>query len=242
MKKPVLAIKNISVETNGKKVIKNLSLAIGKGEIHALMGPNGSGKTSLCFAVLGNPAYRVTQGSITFQGKNITALPTEERARRGIFLSFQEPPEIGGVGVSSFLRMTAKKHGHDPRATMEKTRAAAAALHIGDAFMERYLNDGFSGGEKKKSEMLQFAAAAPAIALIDEIDAGVDIDSLRGIARMLNNAAKRGTGILIITHTPKLFSALTPDRVHIISDGTITASGGPALLKAIEKRGFHARI
>lgn len=241
MKKPILEIKNITVETNGKKVIDNLSLAIGKGEIHALMGPNGSGKTSLCFAVLGNLAYRVTHGSILLHGKKITALPTEERARRGIFLSFQEPPEIGGVGVSSFLRMMAKKHARDPREAIEKANKAARALHVGDAFMDRYLNEGFSGGEKKKSEILQLAAAAPAIALIDEIDAGVDIDSLRAIAKILKDAAKNGTGMLIITHTAKLFSALKPDRVHIITHGTISASGGPALMRKIEKEGFHAR-
>ncbi|OGD23802.1 Fe-S cluster assembly ATPase SufC [Candidatus Azambacteria bacterium RBG_16_47_10] len=240
MRKPVLEIKNITVETGGKKVIHDLSLSIGKGEIHALMGPNGSGKTSLCFAVLGNPAYTVTKGNILLDGKRITALPTEERARRGIFLSFQEPPEIGGVGVSSFLRMMAKKHAEDPRAAMKKADNAAKELRISETFMERYLNEGFSGGEKKKSEMLQLAAAAPKIALIDEIDAGVDVDSLRAIARILKDAAKNGTGMLIITHTAKLFSALKPDRVHIITNGTISASGGPALIKKIEKGGFRA--
>lgn len=239
MKKPILEIKDITVETMGKKVIHDLSLSIGKGEIHALMGPNGSGKTSLCFAILGNPAYRVTQGNIFLNGKRITSLPTEERARGGIFLSFQEPPEIGGVGVSSFLRMMAKKHTKDPRAAMEKTHKAARALRISDTFMERYLNEGFSGGEKKKSEILQLAAAAPKIALIDEIDAGVDIDSLRAIARILKDTARNGTGILIITHTAKLFSALKPDRVHIITEGTISSSGGPALIKKIEKSGFR---
>lgn len=240
MKKPVLEIKKITVSARGKEVIKDLSLAIGKGEIHALMGPNGSGKTSLCHAILGNPAYAVTEGHIIFEGKRITPLPTEERARRGIFLSFQEPPEIGGVGVSSFLRMVAKKHARDPRGAMQKAEKTAQALHVGTAFMERYLNEGFSGGEKKKSEMLQLAAIAPKIALIDEIDAGVDVDSLRAIARMLKAAAKEGTGILIITHTAKLLSMLKPNRVHIITGGTITTSGGPALLSKIEKRGFRS--
>ena len=239
MKKPILAIKNLTVETAGKTVINDLSLSIGTGEIHVLMGPNGSGKTSLCFAVLGNPAYRVTRGDIVFKGKRITALPTEERAKRGIFLSFQEPPEIGGVGVSTFLRMMAKKHSNDPRTAMKEAEKTALALRVGDAFMDRYLNEGFSGGEKKKSELLQLSAAAPAVALIDEIDAGVDIDSLQAIAKTLKRAAQNGTGLLIISHTAKLFSVLKPDRVHIMAHGTIVESGGPALIKKIEEHGFH---
>lgn len=239
MKKPILAIKNLTVETAGKKVIDNLSLTIGKGEVHALMGPNGSGKTSLCYAILGNPAYRITHGDIILKGKRITALPTEERARLGIFLSFQEPPEIGGVGVSTFLRMMAKKHAGDPRKAMDQAHKTARALHIGDTFMDRYLNEGFSGGEKKKSELLQLSAAAPKVALIDEIDAGVDVDSLRAIAKTLKLATKNGTGMLVISHTAKLFSALKPDRVHIMAHGTIIESGGPALIKKIEKHGFR---
>lgn len=237
-----LTIKNITVVADGKEVVKNFSLHIKKGEIHALMGPNGSGKTSLCSAILGHPAYRITEGDILCNGKSILGLRTEERARLGIFLSFQEPPEIRGVPMSTFLRTVAKTHtkekAHD---VMRDVSAHSETIGLGPHFLERSLNEGFSGGEKKKSEMLQLIAMRPAIALLDEIDAGVDIDSLKGMARMLKKAAARKTGMLIISHTAKIFTHCAPDFVHIIERGVRTASGGRELIKKIEKEGYKKK-
>lgn len=237
-----LVIKNITVEADGTEVVKNFSLKIRKGEIHALMGPNGSGKTSLCFAILGHPSYRVTKGDILLNGKSILGLRTEARARRGIFLSFQEPPEIHGVPMSSFLRTVAKthakEHAHDViKHISESTKKIGLLEH----FLDRSLNEGFSGGEKKKSELLQFMASQPRIALCDEIDAGVDVDSLDAMARILKKAVSQGTGMLVISHSARIFKHLMPDFVHIIDHGMRTASGGRALMKKVEKEGYRKK-
>lgn len=238
-----LVIKNITVEAGAKVVVKNFSLTIKKGEIHALMGPNGSGKTSLCSALLGHPSYRITKGNIVFNGKSILNLRTEERARLGIFLSFQEPPEIRGVPMSSFLRTIAKTHAKEKaQGTMRSLSEYAKKIGLGPHFLDRSVNDGFSGGEKKKSEMLQFFAAHPRVALFDEIDAGVDIDALDAMARALKKAASQGTGMLIISHSAKIFKRCAPDFVHIIENGTLTASGGRALIKKVEKEGYRKKI
>lgn len=237
-----LIIKNLTVVADGKEVVKNFSLKIGKGEIHALMGPNGSGKTSLCSAILGHPAYRITKGDILFNGKSILGLRTEERARLGIFLSFQEPPEIRGVPMSTFLRAVAKTHAREKAHTiMSNVSAHGETLGLGPHFLDRSLNDGFSGGEKKKSEMLQFIAAQPRIALFDEIDAGVDVDSLRAMARILKRTASQGTGILIISHNARIFTYCAPDFAHVIEHGMRTASGGKALIKKVEKEGYKKK-
>ncbi len=237
-----LIIKNITVVADGKEVVKNFSLKIKKGEIHALMGPHGSGKTSLCSAILGHPSYRVTKGDIFLHGKSILTLRTEERARLGIFLSFQEPPEIRGVPMSSFLRTVAKIHAKEKvRDTMKRIAKHAEKIGLGKHFLDRSVNEGFSGGEKKKSEMLQFAAASPSIALLDEIDAGVDVDSLDTMARMLKKAASQGTGMLIISHSARIFKRCSPDFVHIIEHGMHTASGGRVLIKKIEKEGYRKK-
>lgn len=238
-----LIIKNLTVVAGGKEVVKNFSLTIKKGEIHALMGPNGSGKTSLCSAILGHPSYRVTRGDILLNGKSILGLRTEERARRGIFLSFQEPPEIRGVPMSSFLRTVAKTHAKEnAQDTMKRIEERAEKIGLGEHFLDRSVNEGFSGGEKKKSELLQFAAANPTIALFDEIDAGVDVDSLHAMARILKKAASQGTGMLIISHSARIFTYCAPDFVHIIEHGARTASGGKALIKKVEKKGYKKAV
>ncbi|MCR4323234.1 MAG: Fe-S cluster assembly ATPase SufC [Candidatus Azambacteria bacterium] len=237
-----LIIKNLTVVADGKEVVKNFSLTIKKGEIHALMGPNGSGKTSLCSAILGHPSYRITKGDILFKGASILGLRTEERAQLGIFLSFQEPPEIRGVPMSSFLRTVAKTHTKEKAPdTMKQVTMHSEKIGLGPHFLDRSLNEGFSGGEKKKSEILQFIAAHPRIALLDEIDAGVDIDSLDAIARILKKAASQGTGILIISHSARIFKRCAPDFVHIIEHGVRIASGGRSLLKKIEAKGYRKK-
>lgn len=237
-----LVIKNLTVVAGGKEVVKDFSLTIKKGEIHALMGPNGSGKTSLCSAILGHPSYRVTNGDILLNGKSILGLRTEERARHGIFLSFQEPPEIRGVPMSSFLRTVAKTHAKEnAQDTMKHIEEYAEKIGLGKHFLDRSVNEGFSGGEKKKSELLQFAAAHPSLALFDEVDAGVDVDSLRAMARILKKAASRGTGMLIISHSARIFTYCVPDFAHIIEHGTRTASGGKALIKKVEKEGYRKK-
>jgi len=229
----MLEIKNITVQVDGKEVIKNLSLTIKRGEIHALMGPNGSGKTSLCFALLGHPDYKITKGTILFNKKPIKSLKTEDRAKLGMFLSFQEPPELHGVGISSFLKTISTKHGQD-RLASEK---AIEKLNLPLSFKSRYLNDGFSGGEKKKSEMTQLAAIHPKMAILDEIDSGLDIDSLRTIATMLKKEVSRGMGLLFISHTTKVFKALKPNRLHILTKNGVI-SGSASLLKELEKKGY----
>ncbi|MEK7520277.1 MAG: Fe-S cluster assembly ATPase SufC [Patescibacteria group bacterium] len=239
MGRPLLAIKNITVVADKKEVVKDFSLIIRAGETHFLLGPNGSGKTSLCWAILGHPNYRITRGDILWKGKSVLALTTEQRARLGIFLSFQEPPGIAGVSVGSFLQTTARALG-GKTVQWEPKHAQTVMRRLGmpNSLLERSLNEGFSGGEKKKGEMLQLAAARPQCALLDEIDAGIDIDSLKSIATILRAATKKGMGMLFITHTLRAARALRPDAVHIIKDGRMVASGTTAILKKLERGGF----
>jgi len=232
-------IKNLTVEVENKEVVRNLSLSIGPGEIHILMGPNGSGKTSLCQSILGNPNYAVKKGDIILNNESVMSLKTEERARRGLFLSFQEPPEIQGISVASFLRTIAgRQKSQDPFAIMEKVREQMPRLGLSDSFLARSVNCGFSGGEKKKNEILQLSALKPKFAFLDEIDSGVDIDSLKIIAKILKESVKNGMGMLVISHSPALGKALKPYCVHIMSNGRIIAKGTAALLKKIEKSGY----
>ena len=232
-------IKNLTVEVENKEVVRNLSLSIGSGEIHILMGPNGSGKTSLCQTILGNPNYAVKKGDIILNNESVMSLKTEERARRGLFLSFQEPPEIQGVSVASFLRTIAgRQKSQDPFAIMEKIREQMPRLGLSDSFFARGVNYGFSGGEKKKNEILQLTALKPKFAFLDEIDSGVDIDSLKTIAKILKELAKNGMGMLVVSHSPALGKALRPDFVHIINNGQIVARGNATLLKKVEKTGY----
>lgn len=229
-----LDIKKLAVSIEGKKVVHDVSFSIRAGEIHALMGPNGSGKSSLAYAIAGNPEYVVTHGSITLDGMTLLELPPEKRAEMGLFLSFQEPPEIGGVGMGMFMDIIKKKE-KEP----EERKEALAQLHLGEEFLTRSLNEGFSGGEKKKSEILQFLTRRPKFAIFDEIDSGLDVDSIRAVSDILQDAAKKDkVGIVVISHSPRLFEKLIPDRVYIMKEGRIVARGGKEIIGALEKNGY----
>lgn len=235
----MLKIKNLTVKTEAKEIISNLSLNIKNREIHALMGPNGSGKTSLCFSIMGHPDYKISKGKIMFDGKDITALATEKRAKLGIFISFQEPPEINGVGIYSFFMTAAskqgQKHSFNVLNEMEET---GKSLGFDKEFLDRNLNEGFSGGEKKKCELLQLVILKPRIVILDEIDAGLDADALKIAVQILKKSAKNGAAILAISHSPRMLKMIKPDKIHIIKNGKIVRSGNNKLIKEIEKYGY----
>ncbi len=235
-----LNIQNLTIYIGDKKVVQNLSLAIHAGEIHALMGPNGSGKSSLAYAIAGHPEYRITGGSVMLGGVNLLALLPEKRAEAGLFLSFQEPPEVGGVSMSTFLQMIASnQHTNEIlHFVQDDIRQMLPEIGLHDNFLQRFLNEGFSGGEKKKSELLQLIARKPKIAICDEIDSGLDLDALKSIAHILQAEAKRGARLLLISHSPRLFELLPPDFVHVLLKGKLVASGGVEILEKLESRGY----
>ena len=245
MAEPVLLIDDLRAGTDGGDILKGVSLSVAPGELHALMGPNGSGKSTLAATLLGNPAYTVTQGRIRLKGEDVTALSTNERAARGLFLGFQHPEEFPGVTILNFLRqaMSARK-GFD--VSVLEVRLALMdwmkRLSIDSRFMERYLNDGFSGGEKKRSEVLQLALLEPDVAVLDETDSGLDIDALRIVATGINEVRKErpDMGVLLITHYQRILRYLTPDVVHIFVDGRIVESGGMELAHRLERDGYEA--
>ena len=210
------------------------------------MGPNGSGKSTLANTLLANPAYEVTSGSIRFRGEDVTALPTDERAARGIFLGFQHPEEISGVSVLNFLRQAMAVRKGIPDLSVLEVRLSlmewTKRLGMDDRFQERYLNEGFSGGEKKRNEILQMAMMEPDVAILDETDSGLDIDALRLVAEGIAEVrtARPDLGILLITHYQRILDHLTPDAVHVLLDGRIVANGGPELARRIEAEGFEA--
>ncbi len=242
----VLEIDDLRVAVDGEEILRGVNLAVGPGEIHALMGPNGSGKSTLANALLGSGAYEVTRGSIRFKGEDITALPTDERAARGLFLGFQHPEEIPGVSVLNFLRQAmAVRKGIDDLSVLEVRMALldwTKRLGMDSRFTERYLNEGFSGGEKKRNEVLQMALMEPDLAVLDETDSGLDIDALRVVARGVEEvrSARPDLGILMITHYQRILQQLTPDVVHVLLDGRIVSSGGPELASRVEAEGFDA--
>jgi Fe-S cluster assembly ATP-binding protein len=243
---PLLEIDDLHVSVDGSEILRGLSLSVGEGEVHALMGPNGSGKSTLANTLLANPAYQVTGGAIRFRGEDITRLPTDERAARGIFLGFQHPEEISGVSVLNFLRQALAVRKGIPDLSVLEVRLAlmewTKRLGMDDRFQERYLNEGFSGGEKKRNEILQMAMMEPDLAVLDETDSGLDIDALRTVADGIAEvrAARPGLGILLITHYQRILDHLTPDAVHVLLDGRIVARGGPELARRIEREGFDA--
>ena len=246
MTAPALEIRDLHVAVEGAEILRGVSLALGAGEVHALMGPNGSGKSTLAKTLLGDPAYVVTSGSILLAGEDVTACSTDERAARGMFLGFQHPAEIPGVSVLNFLRQAmAARKGISDLSVLEVRMALiewTEKLGMDERFTQRYLNEGFSGGEKKRNEILQMALLEPDVAILDETDSGLDIDALRvvgeGIERV--RAARSCLGILLITHYRKILDYLTPDRVHILLDGRVVASGGTELVDALETSGFDA--
>ncbi|MBV8951300.1 MAG: Fe-S cluster assembly ATPase SufC [Actinobacteria bacterium] len=242
----MLEIDDLHAAVDGEEILRGVRLAVGPGEIHALMGPNGSGKSTLANVLLGNGAYQVTQGRVRFKGEDITALPTDQRAARGLFLGFQHPEEIPGVSVLNFLRQAmAVRKGIDDLSVLEVRMALidwTKRLGMDDRFTERYLNEGFSGGEKKRNEVLQMALMEPDLAVLDETDSGLDIDALRVVARGVEEVRRTrpALGILMITHYQRILRYLAPDVVHVLLDGRIVASGGPELASRVEAEGFDA--
>jgi Fe-S cluster assembly ATP-binding protein len=243
---PVLEITDLHVEAEGNLILKGLDLAAGAGEIHALMGPNGSGKSTLANTLLANPAYTVTAGTIRFQGEDITQLSTDARAARGLFLGFQHPEAIAGVSVLNFLRQAlAVRKGIADLSVLEvrmELMQWMARLGMDDAFTQRYLNEGFSGGEKKRNEILQMAMMEPEFAVLDETDSGLDIDAMQAVAEGVNAVrdARPEMGILLITHYQRILAHLTPDVVHILLDGRIVQTGGVELAAQLERDGFDS--
>jgi Fe-S cluster assembly ATP-binding protein len=243
---PLLEIADLHVAVDGHEILRGVSLEVREGEIHALMGPNGSGKSTLAKTLLANPAYEVTSGSIRLRGEDVTARSTDERAARGLFLGFQHPEEIPGVSVLNFLRQALGARKAIPDMSVLEVRIAlmewTKRLGMDDRFMERYLNEGFSGGEKKRNEILQMALMEPDVAVLDETDSGLDIDALRTVAHGIEEirANRPELGILLITHYQRILEYLAPDVVHVLLDGRIVATGGRELSARIEAEGFDS--
>jgi Fe-S cluster assembly ATP-binding protein len=239
-----LEVDDLHVAVDGSEILRGVSLAVGEGELHALMGPNGSGKSTLAKTLLADPAYEVTAGAVRLHGDDVTRLPTDERAARGLFLGFQHPEEIPGVSVLNFLRQAMSARKGIPDLSVLEVRMAlidwTKRLGMDDRFIERYLNEGFSGGEKKRNEILQMALLEPDVAVLDETDSGLDIDALHIVADGIDavRASRPSLGILLITHYQRILAHLTPDRVHILLGGRIVASGGPELAERVEHEGF----
>jgi len=242
MAQPLLVIDNLHVSVEGKEILKGLTLTVNAGEVHALMGPNGSGKSTLSFCLMGHPKYQVTAGTIRYQGADILALSPDARAKQGIFLAFQYPTAIPGVTIANFLRAALRGvRGADvPVKEFRQTvKTQLKALGIPDAFMNRYVNDGFSGGEKKRIEILQMAVLAPALAVLDETDSGLDIDALKTVAHGINALRAPERGILLITHYQRLLNHIKPDAVHVLVDGRVVRSGGAELALELEAKGYE---
>jgi Fe-S cluster assembly ATP-binding protein len=238
----------------GKEILKGLDLEVRKGEIHALMGPNGSGKSTFANTLMGHPRYEVTAGDILFKGESVLEMEPDERSRRGLFMAFQYPVAIPGVSLANFLRSALNarltlsdtngdgamphKKGIPPKEFRALLREKMALLKMDDSFAGRYLNDGFSGGEKKRAEILQMALLKPEIAIMDETDSGLDIDALRVVSDGVNALAGPEIGVLVITHYQRILGYIKPHRVHVMVDGRIQLSGGPELALELESRGY----
>jgi Fe-S cluster assembly ATP-binding protein len=238
---PTFVIEDLRVSIADKEILKGVNLTVNKGEVHALMGPNGSGKSTLANALMGHPRYLVTGGRILYKGEDISGLTTDERAKRGMFLAFQYPLEIPGVKVRQFLRM-ALKAGRGTDVKVSEFRKLLAEkmrqLEVDPAFAERYLNEGFSGGEKKRNEVLQMAILQPELAIMDETDSGLDIDALKVVSQGINALRGPELGILLITHYQRMLNYVTPDFVHVLVGGRVVRSGGKELALELEERGY----
>lgn len=237
----VLEIKNLHVSVDGKEILKGVDLSIKENEVHAIMGPNGSGKSTLSFALMGHPKYRITEGKITLDGKDITELSPDERARLGLFLGFQYPTEISGVSLFNFLKTAYNSVKPEKVSSMEFREILKdnmRTLGVEEAFVNRYLNEGFSGGEKKRGEILQMSILKPKIAVLDETDSGLDVDSLKIVASGINKLRNPDNGILLITHYQRILRYIKPDFVHVMIDGRIAKSGGHELAEELEEKGY----
>jgi Fe-S cluster assembly ATP-binding protein len=237
-----LEIRNLHVRTEEREILRGVDLTIAKGEIHALMGPNGSGKSTLANTIMGHPAYEVTEGTIRFQGEDITEAAPDERAKAGLFLAFQYPVAIPGVSVANFLRMAINAKRDEPINVKDfrvRLQHAVDLLDVDRAFTSRSLNDGFSGGEKKRAEILQMAMLEPEVAVLDETDSGLDIDALRTVAEGVTKLHdEQGLGALIITHYQRILHYIRPQFVHVMMDGRIVIEGGEELVERLEREGY----
>ncbi len=241
--KVIFAFEDLHVSVEGKEILKGVTLEIREGEKHALMGPNGSGKSSLAYALMGHPNYQITQGRVFLRGEEITNLPPEERSRRGLFLAMQYPNAIPGVSVANFLRAAMQARlpeGEKLDGFRKLLKEKCAMLNVDPAFMARYVNEGFSGGEKKRVEILQMAMLRPSVAILDETDSGLDIDALRIVSGGVNAvAAEMNMGVLVITHYTRILNYIKPDFVHVLVKGQIVRSSGPELASELEEKGYE---
>lgn len=239
---PLLEIKNLHANVDGKPILRGINLKVGAGEIHALMGPNGSGKSTLSNVISGHPSYEVTEGEIWFRGENITELEADERAKRGIFLAFQYPTSIPGVTLANFLQASVKAiRGAENVKLLEFRKELIGHmkdLGINQDFAKRYVNEGFSGGEKKRCEILQMAMLKPKLSILDETDSGLDIDALRVVSDGVNRLANSEMGMLVITHYQRLLNHIKPHFVHVLVHGRVVQSGGPEVALQLEERGY----
>jgi len=240
-RRPVLEVEDLWVEVEGKEILKGVDLTVYAGEIHAIMGPNGSGKSTLAHAVMGHPRYQITRGRIRVNGQDVTDLTADERAKAGLFLAFQYPVAIPGVTVLNFLRTALKtlKGQEVPAVPFRRAlREKMALLKMDEALVQRYLNDGFSGGEKKRAEILQLLMLEPPVAVLDETDSGLDVDALRQVAEGIKRYLTPERAVVLITHYQRILSHITPHFVHILVDGRIVRSGGPELAQEVEAKGY----
>ena len=235
-------IRDLCATVDGKPILMGVNLKVNRGETHALMGPNGSGKSTLANVIMGHPGYEATEGEILFKGQNIMELPPEERARLGLFLAFQYPVAIPGVTAAKFLKTALDSiqgaQKPKPAEFLKSLRENMAYLEMNESFLNRFLNDGFSGGEKKRMEILQMLMIKPSIAVMDETDSGLDIDALKIVAKGVNKLVGPDLGLLVITHYERLLTYIKPDHLHILMDGKIVLSGGPELVKELESKGY----
>jgi Fe-S cluster assembly ATP-binding protein len=244
--KPLLDIQDLHVEVDGKEILKGLSLTVRSGEVHAIMGPNGSGKSTLAHVLAGRPGYAVTKGSILYHGKDLLAMEPEERARDGVFLAFQYPVELPGVSNTYFLREALnaqRKHKGqgevDAVDFLDLIKQKARLVGMDDKFLSRGVNEGFSGGEKKRNEILQMAVLEPRLCILDETDSGLDIDALRTVAEGVNKLRSSQRAMVVVTHYQRLLDYVVPDKVHVLSGGRIVKSGGKELALELERSGYE---
>ena len=237
-----LEVRGLHASVEGKEILKGIDLVVPQGEVHAIMGPNGSGKSTLANVIMGRPSYKVTAGEVRFKGQNIAALRPDQRAQLGLFLAFQYPTEIPGVSVVNFLRSAYKASKGEQISALafrKRLKEKMALLAVEDQMVNRYVNQGFSGGEKKKNEILQLAVLEPDIAVLDETDSGLDIDSLKAVATGVQQLVGPDLGVLLITHYQRILNYITPDRIHVMMDGRIVLSGGPELAHELERKGYE---